>query len=330
MATLKFGPTPPAPAAKAKTYRCKKCEEIFTAQGNSIACPKCSRPRTEAPVAPKKDGKDLWKRWWATVEKGTGKLGKKKWIGVPAVVAILGVGMLALLSKRTETKSEEGTLLALEEGESRMISVPYSSEAPPVKLSTGDAAVAEPSIFLMQEDTPLLHVLVTAVAQGQTEWSVHFADGQVRRFQVRVRERATATVRGDRNAARAKCEEADRLSRTVAQNAANRYGVVVRYREACDILRGLSCGTADELYTQASTKLKEAKAQWEEELARLQAELTLARMSGNVAGARQILRKLLELAPEERSAEYQKNATLLNYVLAPAKKEKKLEADEDL
>ncbi len=243
----------------------------------------------------------------------------------PVAVAVLGLVLLGFVASRPVPAGVESVLLTLQEGESRMATVPFDPGAPPVELKGGEAEVADTSIFLLQEGEGLLHVLVTGVAAGDTTWAVVTADGRTRAFRTQVRPRPLRPVDGDPLRL---VEEADALLAEVPRELSNAHKAVERYREACAILGAAPYGKVDPRHRAAAEKLERAEKAWRELVANGESELALAKMNGDGRAIRQALANLLAIAPDERSIEHQKNSTLLNYVYGRKRKARAAEEAE--
>ena len=238
------------------------------------------------------------------------------------VLILLGIGLVA--SAKPVTEPEHVTSLALEMGESRMVSISYSKEVAPVDFNAGDPAVVEVTIFHRQDDAKegaILHVLATAVAPGETRWSVRFDDGRLRTFDTRVAPVKAPASTGTREQALQKISEGDLLEKAQGEDPANLFRAKTRYREACDILRAIPYGTEDAAYEEAHRKLEDASRIWSERYVQVESDLTGARVSNDTVAARKSLKLLMEMAPDERTAEFQKNACLFNYVYVAKRKD---------
>ncbi|MBI2932741.1 MAG: hypothetical protein HYY16_13925, partial [Planctomycetes bacterium] len=157
---------------------------------------------------------------------------------VPVAVAVLGLVLLGfIVSVPVAPPPHEMTEIMLEEGESRMVSVPFEPTAPPLELKAGKPEVIDHTIFPMKDSEGLLFVLVTGVGSGSTNWSVVMADGRVRTFRtqvVAVQPRTPAA--DDRALAVKKIEDGDLFLKEAERELGNPYKAVVSYREACEIL----------------------------------------------------------------------------------------------
>jgi hypothetical protein len=240
---------------------------------------------------------------------------------VPVAVAVLGLVMLGFVASRPVPQAVEVTQVTLEEGESRMVTIAFEQGVSPLELKTGAPETVEISIFLRQKEEGLLHVLVTGVTAGETTWSVVTDEGRTLAYRTQVRPVPPRSTReADKTAAMRKIEEGDLLMKELDRELSNPHQAIACYREAAAILGGQPYGKVDPAYQRAATGLEQATRAWRSAYARAEGEFQLAKLNGDTKGVRQALTNLLTIAPEDRSVEFQKNATLLNYVYGGRRK----------
>jgi len=240
---------------------------------------------------------------------------------VPVAVAALGLVMLGFVASRPVPQAVEVTQVTLEEGESRMVTITFEPGVSPLELKTGAPETVEISLFHRQKEEGLLHVLVTGVTAGETTWSVVTDEGRTLSYRTQVRPVPPRSAReADKTAAMRKIEEGDLLMKELDRELSNPHQAIACYREAATILGGQPYGKVDPAYQRAATGLEQATRAWRAAYARAEGEFQLAKLNGDTKGVRQALTNLLTIAPEDRSVEFQKNATLLNYVYGGRRK----------
>jgi hypothetical protein len=209
--------------------------------------------------------------------------------------------------------------ITLDEGEARMVTIPYKAGTEPsFEIRGGDAAVVDTAIYLAQKEKGLLHVLVTAVAPGETTWAI---GPRAYRVQVRASAPRTGGSDADRAAAIKKMEEGELLERESQRDLSNTFHAMTCFRQAAALLRSIEFGTHDDTYRMAGARHEQLARAWAELYARAEGELAIARMNGDAKAIRRALNALIAIAPDPKSPEYQKNTTIANYVYAEKKKE---------
>ncbi|MBI3270001.1 MAG: hypothetical protein HYZ53_13325 [Planctomycetes bacterium] len=239
-------------------------------------------------------------------------------LGTGAILGVLFV-CLIILNQATTVSTVE-VALEMRAGEIQVRHETWKEGNPVFDILSSDPEVVEAKPFLYQEESDMVHFLIVAKTEGQSDVQLVYNNKDSKLYHVKVepkpklksdwldlkKEQLLERVRGT-------IQLADDFHRDGSKSLDNYYKAVKNYKLAVQMLKSVRMYNYLPEYKDVSEKLRVAEKDLDDVYNKCDAEYQVAVDRELNAKARPLLEVLLKIIPDEGDERYHKNKTLLEY-----------------